>query len=658
MKTLIFFTVYYVLTCTVFGQDRKTNVDIKAALAMKADTNKVNALNHLAWEIRYHSPDKSHELCRQGLELAKKLVFNTGIGNAYKIKGVLCDHKNDFSQAIKAYDNAIFYFQKAGDRLESAKAEINMAVLFRKVGRSREAIWKLKQALVIFREYSYSRGEYMVQSNLAISYNELRQHEKALGHIRQAYAIMKQLCIEDPDIYGNLGKTYQYLQKLDDAILNYEKAIALQDNRRSTSWMHNLGMCYQARGDFGKSLIYYTRVLASDPGIYQAIRTRRQLAELYRELGEYGKALREMDTLVAIRDSVSNFEASRQITEQQDRCDSETRRLQIAVLRKQQAIQSERIRNEERQKYLYAACGALFLFLGILLLRAFYQKEKSQRIGLGQKIEVERQKRVVELKNREILDSISYAKKLQDAIFPEGAYWKKVVGESFVLFKPKDIVAGDFYWLRQRKVVQGGKPVELMYFAVADCTGHGVPGAIVSVVCHNALNRAMSEHGILDPGEILNKTHELIMSAFRQGEEALNDGMDISLCCLNKETCELKWAGANNPLWYKNPEQPDITELRPNKQPIGSYARSEDFLTHTIQLMKGSVIYMFSDGYADQFGGPKDKKYRVRELKQQILAISHLPMEKQGQILESNFEIWRGTAEQVDDVMVIGIRIN
>ena len=567
---------------------------------MKSDTNKVKALNDLAWEIKYDSPEKSFELCQQGLELAQKLHFFSGLANAYKIKGILYDGMSDFPKSINAYDKAIFYFRKSKDKLGIAKVEVNIGMLYRKLQRNEEAIQKFNQSLLVFKQYDIIQGEYLIYSNLAVSYNELQNHREALEQIQKAYTIMKILGIEDPNIYGNLGNSYQYLKRPDEAIYYYEKAIMLEQNQRTAVWLHNLGMTYEEKGDWRKAMTYYLKVLSSDPEIYQEMRTRLQISKLYRKMGTFESALDQMDTFVKIRDSLITIETSQQLSELTKRYDLEKKQLQIKSLRKQKSIQANRIKSEQRQKYIYAGFGGLFLLLGALLLRTLYLKSKSGKIILEQKSEVELQKQMVDLKNKEILDSINYARRLQEAIFQDMAYWKDFFEESFIFFKPKDIVTGDFYWLEEHEAVLNGEAATLIYFAVADCTGHGVPGAIVSVVCRNALNRSISEFGTLAPGELLNRTHELIMEAFKRGTDGLNDGMDISLCCLNKETLELKWAGANNPLWFKNPDDATITELKPNKQPIGSYNRTEQFVTHTVQLKKGSLIYLFTDGYPDQ----------------------------------------------------------
>jgi len=251
----------------------------------------------------------------------------------------------------------------------------------------------------------------------------------------------------------------------------------------------------------------------------------------------------------------------------------------------------------------------------------------------------------LEEKNQEIMDSIVYAKRIQSAILPPAKLVKEYLQESFILYKPKDVVAGDFYWMEHKD----GK----VLFAAADCTGHGVPGAMVSVVCNNALNRSVREHGLTDPGEILNKTREIVVAEFEKSEEEVKDGMDIALCSI--EGMKLQYAGAYNPLWIiRNGE---VIETQGNKQPIGQFDNPEPYKTHSINLEKGDTIYIFSDGYVDQFGGEKEKKFKAKAFRELLLSIQDKAMEEQKKSIDEAFETWKGDLEQIDDVCVIGIRV-
>ena len=261
--------------------------------------------------------------------------------------------------------------------------------------------------------------------------------------------------------------------------------------------------------------------------------------------------------------------------------------------------------------------------------------------------EVVKQKEIIEDKHKEITDSISYAKRLQQAILPPFEFITENISSNFILYKPKDIVAGDFYWAEKME--------EKFFIAAADCTGHGVPGAMVSVVCSNALNRCVKEFGISDTGKILDKTRELVVETFAKSNSDVKDGMDISILCIDKKNNKVFWSGANNPLWYI--EDGEIKEIKADKQPIGKTDNPKPFTTHEIELKTGIQFYLFTDGFADQFGGPRGKKYKYKQLSDLLLANCDLEMKQQMKQLEESFEVWKGSLEQVDDVCVVGVNL-
>lgn len=262
--------------------------------------------------------------------------------------------------------------------------------------------------------------------------------------------------------------------------------------------------------------------------------------------------------------------------------------------------------------------------------------------------EIKKQKLVVEEKNREITQSIEYALRIQTAILPPNKIVKQYLENSFILYKPKDIVAGDFYWMETID--------DLVLFAACDCTGHGVPGAMVSVVCHNALNRAVREFGLTNPAAILDKTAEIVIENFSKSEEDIKDGMDISLCAYNSKLKTIQWAGANNPIWVF--KEGELIETKADKQPIGMNEDRKPFTNHTFNLNIGDTIYLFTDGFADQFGGETgQKKLTKRRFKELLKSIQDKPLSVQGIELDKFITNYSKQVEQIDDILVIGVKI-
>ena len=291
-----------------------------------------------------------------------------------------------------------------------------------------------------------------------------------------------------------------------------------------------------------------------------------------------------------------------------------------------------------------------FVFILILIGFTLYANGQSQhafRLLSIKNEEINRQKMLIQKKGDEINDSINYAKRIQRAILPRNNEIKKKLENSFILFKPKDIVAGDFYWLEEKD--------DWTFFAVADCTGHGIPGAMVSVICKNALSRSVRESEVIDPGQILNETRKMIIQEFDTSSEGVKDGMDIALCAMKNN--QLKYAGANNPLWIIRKGSTSIEMYKANKQPVGIYDYATDFDTHDVRLNTGDTLYLFSDGYRDQFGGQNGKKYMSSKFIKFLLSIQNENMDRQLELLDHEFENWKGDLQQLDDVCVMGVRI-
>jgi serine phosphatase RsbU (regulator of sigma subunit) len=405
----------------------------------------------------------------------------------------------------------------------------------------------------------------------------------------------------------------------------------------------------------------------------------RELSLLYEHKNNKSKAYEFAKKYYTYSDSLNQFENSKRVNEVQFSYEIERKaREQELADQKKNAEYAAGL--NRRNTIVYAAIAGLLLVMVLLfyMLRTYRQKKKANLVLEEKNLLIEEQKKFVEEKNKDITDSINYAKRIQLALLKEQTHISKHLPEHFIYFKPKDIVAGDFYWASEKQ--------NFLYLAAADCTGHGVPGAFLTMLGVAFLNEINATTELLNPAEILNKLRTRFIRELSQtgAEGESKDGMDISLMRLDLKTNEMQWAGANNPLWIlktndtRNPigfnetdkkqsnselhETPEtspllLIETKADKQPIGYSLNPKPFSNHVFQLQKGDSFYLFTDGFADQFGGPSGKKFKYSKLKEKFIEVSHHSLNEQKQLLDKVFEEWKGVYEQLDDVCVIGLRI-
>ncbi|MBA3683447.1 MAG: tetratricopeptide repeat protein [Bacteroidetes bacterium] len=596
-----------------------------------------------------------------------------------------------------------------------AECKMYMGMCAGRLGDFKKALAFYHQALPVF-EANHNLGMQMkLYSNIAGVYFDQLDYKTAIEYFKKTLemAIQKSDNKVIGQTYNNIGSA---LSNLNDkgAKEYYLKAVKvnlLSDNKHNLGYNYmNLASCEIIENNIVKAKEYNKEALAiftefkdpysivsclsvdadifiSEKKYKQAVevmeraikicdktgspllmeRTYKQMADCYELAGDLKRSISYMRKFVSIKDSIINDEIREEVTKKQLYYEFDKKRLadSLDAEAKQKYLKQE-VDNNKRSASLQRNISVISLLsLLIVGILAFYIYRGLKKNKQASKI-IEDQKRIVEGKNTEILDSISYAKRIQNAILPSSRLVKEYFKDSFILYKPKDIVAGDFYWMEvisqkqslssmQLSQTEKVPTADLVLIAAADCTGHGVPGALVSVVCHNALNRSVREYGITDPGKILDKTRDLVISEFEKSEEEVLDGMDISLCVLDIKTMEINWSGANNPLWIiRNNE---LMDVKPDKQPIGKFESAKPFTSHKIKLEQNDCIYIFTDGYQDQFGGESAKKFKVSKFKELILSVSASNMEEQQKRIDNAFHDWKGELEQVDDICIIGIRI-
>ncbi len=459
----------------------------------------------------------------------------------------------------------------------------------------------------------------------------------------------------EPLVLGEMGNAYRRFGYLDSAMIIENKSLQLREKFHITEGIMycyaSISQIYLAKKDYREAITYANKAmkLSIQSGYHDYDDNYLSvLALAYSKTGDFKQAYDYQTRYYNYTDSMTKLHNDKEVyrlkseekeAEQQAEFNKKTALAKIEQEKRDVITAS----NSKRQKLYILFTLLIAAASGIVAYVVF----RSLKITRRQKAEIEIQKELVQEKNKEILDSIAYAKRLQDAILPPLSLVTQCLPESFVLYRPKDIVAGDFYWMEQTD--------DTILIAAADCTGHGVPGALVSVVCSNALNRTVKEFHIEEPGKILNKVRELVLETFEKSEGNIQDGMDISMCCINRNTKEIQWSGANNALWYIH--HGEMSEVPANKQPIGKIDNPMPFSTHNLSLQKGDLLYLFTDGYADQFGGPKGKKFKYKQLQRILMENMSMSMEEQKKVLEDNLTQWKGNLEQVDDVLIIGIKL-
>lgn len=666
---------------------------------------KSTAINNLGFMYHvysdYNEAIQQYEEC---IEIYKEIEDTLGISRGYNNIAMVYKDAGDTEKAIEFLSQAFKVASETGDYELHNITLTNFSNIYTQQGELDKAIEYLYKAIKLQEDHDDSRGLGHTYTTLASLFHSQQDFDQALVYCEKA--VEKGLEANDYDVlgsaYNNLGFVYDLMGDDSLALLNYSISLnyreEVNDLKGIAETYSNLGSYFMDLGDTTKGIEYIEEsvVLREKIGNQEGLGNSYQklagyyldkgdinraldygeksfeiamkigytediensalvLSKIYMKLNRFEEAYKMHVLYLEKRDMLFNKENQKKIIEQQvdyeyakkHLADSlnTAKTLEIAELEK--TYKQEQL-DKANQRNAAMLIGMLLLIAVVIMAFFAYQnKRRSEKTISLQKLKVEEQKHLLEESNKEIMDSINYAHRIQTAILPSSEHFNKLLPNSFVLYKPKDIVAGDFYWLEEveNKVI----------FAAADCTGHGVPGAMVSVICSNALTKSVIEEKLTDPGKLLDRTRELVIQTLSKSGDEVKDGMDISLCQLNGK--KLAWAGANNPLWLIKKGSREILEIKANKQPVGVYADPKPFDTHMVDLDEGDTIYVFSDGYHDQFGGGKGKKLKTTNFKKLLTENNHLNMEEVKFKLDEFFESWRGEFEQLDDVCIIGVRV-
>lgn len=650
-------------------------------------------------------PYKAEAVIEASTKRLMEIKDSLRIAGNYISLGIFKRNRAEYEGALKAYRQALEMYELIGDFNGAANCYHNISNVFSSMNNLEDAFAYQHKAIQL-------RTQDDLKSSLPYSWSAMCNLHNKSGSPDSCEFYLNKLINYDGQInkvlialaYSNTGIAWANTDNYEKAKPYYFKSLEIREEIGNQSDIANskinIGSMLMNSGDASKTEEYCLDgydIAEKEDLLFLKMNACGCLYKYYEENDHAVKALKYYKLFNTFSDSLRNEEDRLNLSREQLKYSYERTKLkdsiEFAKIEELASAENARLqamsdknksdleRKRAEQTILYGGLIIIVLFAVFIVNRLLVSRKQKLKLH-EQNEELESQRAVLAEKNKEITDSIHYAKRIQLAVLPPKGRINAALPNNFVLYKPKDIVAGDFYWLESNP--------NTVLFAAADCTGHGVPGAMVSVVCNNGLNRSVREHGLTDPGQILDKTREIVVAEFEKSEDAsgdepssdtIKDGMDIALCAL--EGNELKYAGANNPLWIircapegKSWDETMISELKAelddktyleqhddylfievkaDKQPIGKYDNARPYASHTLRLEKGDRVYLFSDGFADQFGGQKGKKMKVKNFKTLLLSIQSETISNQEALLDEAFENWKGSYEQLDDVCVIGL---
>lgn len=616
------------------------------------DTTRVNALNEIAKKV-VDFPDSSYKYAYVALNLAKKINFKRGLARSYSRMGEIYNGKGNYDLALKNLHESYRIYDELGNKKL-------MNVVMNSIGNTHMGNKDNDKALESFRK-CYQIGLETNDSNaVALSsfgigniFGEYGKIDSAMKYLNYALAAF----FKQKNVYGE-AMTYALIGQLKNSEKKY--AESLQSLNKSMKLFEDinqmygigvvsqsLGKTYFDSGDNQNALKNYLKAfdVHLKRNAFDNIKeTCKEISIVYKNLGDYKSSLIYHELYTVYKDSVFNEQSRKQLLEIETQYQTEN---------KEKEIQLKNLALEKSNNDIKSRTVILYIFIGMSLvfsIMAFwvYKQYKQKKIA---NIRIMKHKDIIEAKNKSITDSIRYAQYIQESILPDDDMTYSLLRESFVLYMPKDIVSGDFYW-----IVSAGNYV---YAAVVDCTGHGVPGAFMSMVGYNSLNNAIKHLKTPDTAQVLSFLQQEVRELFRHNYNSTNvrDGMDLSLIRIDRKNMKLQFSGANNPVCYVRDK--NFIECKGDKVAISAHNENNNvvFTQHEIDIQKGDAIYLFSDGYIDQFGGLKGKKFKFKQFQELMLSASHLPMNEQKNLFHKTITKWKGDLEQIDDILVIGLKI-
>lgn len=714
MNRLILF-LSFLLICPVFGQEdpllKKAGVYGNVRLTLR-DSTLVTELNRIAKDSAYSNAEKSIQYARAGIKVSNEIEYSEGAIKGYLSMSLAKIYRNEIDSAMHFAEIALDLSERLGDKLLIIKSHDMKGSVYSYKGTYDKAVDEFFKAAKIAEKidvkhaltsYANIGHVYKVTGNIGKS-TEYCEKSLRLGKKYSDTSVM----ITAHNLLGLIDKTNG---KPDDALVHFEKGLELarksRNQKRQAEILYNMSNIYfnkqlfdkgfelfnesmsisKSNGSFRSIAIGYhsmainyraigkmkESVQAADSALKYALRSNNfelimesyaMEAQVHADMDELQDALTYLSYAYIYKDSLNLAQLNSAILDTEGQYEAEKKEMKAAMERAQ-----EKKINQEKLWWRDLLLWISGLILVVVCVGIYLLFKSNRQIKVKNQT-VELQKEEIYNQHKEIKDSILYAKRIQNALIGNEAEWRKLSESVSIFFRPRDVVSGDFYW------VYNNMEKNLSIWAVADCTGHGVPGAFMSMLGVGFLNEIVIDNACTDPGDILDKLRSKIIHSLESEGNASSDGMDMAICVWNKTTNELEFAGANNGLWiirnYEKIDQKELEnaivyedhglglmEIAPDKMPIGHYFKvPPPFTTRKIQLTDQDTIILYSDGFADQFGGSEDKKFKYRQLKDLLVSMRANPHTDFEKMLEKTFLDWKGERDQTDDICIVSVTVS
>ncbi len=693
LKLILTFCLFIQVGSSVaFGQNEKKADSLKALLKIEQhDTSLANTYNQLASLYRYSDPIQHKEYALKAIAISRKANYSHGLANGYNMCGQSFENSGQFENAILYYDSSLTRWKQMGKEEEVAKIDLNIANVYNRTGDYPNAADYAIRSLKLQEKLKNKFGIAVCKLTLGNIYYRQNDISNALKTYEEGYRLNKESNNNqelEAALLGNIGAMFEQLDKHDSALYYFRIALSKFSSNgmkmRLGSTYDNIGDCFKALGNYDSSIYYSRKALILNielnhpEGVAKAFlsigNTERDLGNPDSALANYQRGL-IIAKQIGIRDVESEFyygislsyekkkqfepalynlrrymnlndsihgQAQTEAVEKMRKSyelDKKNKLMLIADTQTKLAIEANR-----RNTILFLSGSILFFIILVVIFLILRNKQKHNFILKKKNVEISQQK-------EEITASITYARRIQQSVMPDDRILKKSGVESFILNKPRDIVSGDFYWLAEKE--------GCTYIAVADCTGHGVPGALVSVIGINMLNKIIEQDGKPSPSQILDRLHVLMIHALNKDVDArdTSDGMDIAMLCIDTTYKKAVFSGAGRPLYYV--DQTGFHFVKGDRYSVAGEKKEGDapFAEIEIPLTNKTTFYLSSDGYVDQFGETTGKKYLSKNFNELLTKVSSLPLNEQAKRIEEEFLNWKGNLEQLDDVLVLGVRV-